>query len=436
MLEQLAIASTSLLFAPTPSSTEGSTERSAEGSAEVEAGRQLSERGEAKDRDKWIYRHAPTRNMWELGVYGGVWFPSPRIELFEPIAGLPGDGHQSLRTVAPEFGLRAGYYPFRFFGAELEGGVIPARTRDTGNPATAWALRGHLIAQLGLWSVTPFLLVGTGLLGVDSEAPPASLGSEQDVAIHFGGGAKFFINDRVMLRLDVRDVVSNRIGVGEGLTSSPEILLGLTITLGRKKKQSGRPTTGDRDGDHIIDRDDYCPDVYGPGPRGCPTVCIDDNDGDGLENPIDSCPNDPETRNGFEDGDGCPDEVPPELDELAGIMEGINFDTDKATIKSSSQPRLDNAVDVMKRYPDLRVRITGHTDAQGAYPHNVDLSRRRAEAVRTSMVEGGIEPGRIETRGVGPDEPIDTNETAEGRARNRRIEFTILSDDGPVKVEK
>lgn len=427
MIGQLAIAS-GLLFAPAETSTESS--------AEVESGRQLSERGEAKDRDKWIYRHAPTRNMWELGVYGGVWFPNRRIELFEPIADLPREGHQPLRRVAPEVGLRAGYYPFRFFGAEIEGGVIPTRTRDTGNPATAWALRGHLIAQLGLWSVTPFLLAGTGLLGVDSDVPPASLGSEQDVAIHFGGGVKAFINDRIMLRLDVRNVVSNRIGVGEGLASSPEILLGLTVTLGRKKKKRPRPTTGDRDGDHIIDRDDYCPDVYGPAPRGCPTVCIDDNDGDGLENPIDSCPNDPETRNGFEDADGCPDEVPPEFDDLAGIMEGINFETDKASIKSSSKPRIDNAVEVMKRYPDIRVRITGHTDSQGGYPHNVDLSKRRAEAVRKSMVDSGIKPGRIETRGVGPDEPIDTNETAQGRANNRRIEFTILGEDGPVKTKK
>ena len=425
MLGSLAIASMLLSFAPAEAS----------GEVEVEAGRQMSDRGEKPNRDKWIYRYAPTRNMWELGIYGGVWFPSRRIELFEPIAGLPRDGQQPMKKVAPEIGLRAGYYPFRFFGAELEGGVMPARTRDTNNPATAWALRGHLVGQIGLWSITPFLLVGAGMIGVNSDAPPNSLGVEQDVAIHFGGGAKFFINDRIMMRLDIRDVVSNRIGVGEGLTSSPEILLGLTVTLGRKKEKRARPSTDDRDGDRIIDRDDFCPDVYGPGPRGCPQVCIDDNDGDGLENPVDACPNDPETRNGFEDADGCPDVVPPELSELAGIMEGITFDTDKDTIKSSSKNRLDNAVDVMKRYPDIRVMVTGHTDSQGSYRHNVDLSQRRAAAVRKYMVDAGIDGKRIETRGVGPDEPISTNDTAEGRSLNRRIEFTILGEDGPVKAK-
>lgn len=416
-------------------SASASTSGDASAEGEVESGRQLSEKGTEQDRDKWIYRHAPTRNMWELGAYGGVWFPNRRIELFEPTAGLPGEGHQAMRIVAPEIGLRAGYYPFRFFGAEVEGGVMPGRTRGTGNPATAWTVRGHLVGQLGLWSITPFLLVGTGILGMSSEAPPASLGSEQDVAIHFGGGAKFFINDRIMLRLDIRDVISNRIGVGEGLVSSPEILLGLSITLGRKKDKKARPGASDRDGDRILDRDDYCPDVYGPPPRGCPQVCIDDNDGDGLENPVDQCPNDPESRNGYEDADGCPDEVPPELTQLAGIMEGITFDTDKDTIKPASKATIDSAVDVMKRYPDIRVLVTGHTDSQGGYRHNVDLSKRRAESVRQYMVDEGIDKDRIETHGAGPDEPISTNDTAEGRALNRRIEFTILGDEGPVETK-
>ncbi len=427
MLAALELATAMMLFAPPADS--------AEGSASIESGRQMSARGESQDRDKWIYRYAPTRGMAELGVYGGLWFPNRRIELFEPTEGLPNDGQQPFRRLVPEVGLRAGYYPFRFFGAEIEGGVMPGRTRNTDNAATAWTVRGHLVGQLGLWSITPFILVGTGILGVTGDAPPTSLGAEQDVAIHFGGGAKFFINDRIMLRLDVRNVVSNRVGVAEGLASSPEALIGLSVTLGRKKKRRARPTTSDRDGDRIIDRDDYCPDVYGPGPRGCPQVCIDDNDGDGLENPVDECPNEPESRNGFEDKDGCPDEVPPELEELAGIMEGITFDTDKATIKPASKTTLDNAVDVMKRYPKIRVQITGHTDSQGGYRHNVDLSRRRAEAVRKYMVDAGIKAKRIETSGVGPDEPIATNETADGRALNRRIEFTVLGDDGPVKTK-
>ncbi len=265
--------------------------------------------------------------------------------------------------------------------------------------------------------------------GISGPAAPRGLGNDQDVAIHFGGGVKFFINRWVMLRLDIRDVVHNRHGVGEGLASSPEILLGLSFTLRPKDKKKPRKGPGDRDGDRVPDNEDFCPDQFGEPPRGCPTVCLDDNDADGIANPEDKCPNDPETRNGFEDSDGCPDEVPRELEDLAGIMEGINFDTDKDTIKKESRPRLDNAVAVMKKYPDIRIRIVGHTDSQGGYRHNIDLSKRRAKSVKNYMVEQGIDESRIETEGVGPDQPVDTNDTAEGRARNRRIEFLIIDTE-------
>ncbi len=392
-------------------------------------------RDRGRDRDKWIYRWAPQRNMGEIGVFGGVWFPSRHLELFEPVAGFPDDGHQLLRVVTPEIGVRAGYYPLRFLGVEVDAGVMPTRTLGTGGRATAWALRGSVVGQLGLWSVTPFLLAGTGMLGSASPGPPDSIGSEQDVVIHFGGGVKVYVNRWILLRLDVRNVVSNRLGVGEGLTSSPEILLGLSVTLGRKKEPRPRPGAADRDGDRILDRDDYCPDLFGPPPRGCPQVCVDDTDADGLIDPEDKCPTEPESRNGFEDADGCPDEVPPELADLSGVMEGINFDTDKDTIKPASKPRIDQAVEVMQKYPDLRVRISGHTDSVGGYRHNVDLSKRRAKSVKKYMVDNGIAEDRIETEGFGPDQPIDTNETTEGRARNRRIEFMIIEQDAGAKIE-
>lgn len=396
---------------------------------EVESGRRYSSRGGPPNRDKWIYRWAPVNNMWEFGIYGGVWFPNRNHELFEPNAMVFNNGWQRMKILAGTVGGRVAYLPLRFLGIELEGGPYFARTRGTDVGVIPWTVRGHVIAQLGLWSITPFLLAGTGVQGISGPAAPRGLGNDQDVAIHFGGGVKFFINRWVMLRLDIRDVVHNRHGVGEGLASSPEILLGLSFTLRPKDKKKPRKGPGDRDGDRVPDNEDFCPDQFGEPPRGCPTVCLDDNDADGIANPEDKCPNDPETRNGFEDSDGCPDEVPPELEDLAGIMEGINFDTDKDTIKKESRPRLDNAVAVMKKYPDIRIRIVGHTDSQGGYRHNIDLSKRRAKSVKNYMVEQGIDESRIETEGVGPDQPVDTNDTAEGRARNRRIEFLIIDTE-------
>lgn len=393
-----------------------------------------SPRDPTPSKTRWIHRYPPQAMTGEVGIFAGVWFPGRHLELYEPNPSLPRSGHQRLATAAADLGLRGGFYPLRFLGVEIEAAIMPTRTRSTDARATAWALRGHVIGQLPFWSITPFLLVGTGVIGIAGADPPESLGEDQDVAIHFGGGAKFQINEWVQLRLDVRNVVSNQRGVGEGLTSSPEILGGLSVTLGRRKERPATSRPEDRDGDGIEDADDYCPDVYGEPPRGCPQVCIDDSDGDGLTDPVDACPTVPETRNGYEDDDGCPDEVPPDLSSLSGIMVGIQFDTDKDTIKNESQGTIDQAVAVMQKYPDLRVEVGGHTDSRGSYRHNMDLSRRRAEAVKNYMVQAGIAEDRIETRGYGPDQPIASNETREGQAQNRRIEFKILVDTAGVST--
>jgi len=87
---------------------------------------------------------------------------------------------------------------------------------------------------------------------------------------------------------------------------------------------------------------------------------------------------------------------------------------------------LDRAVDVLREFEAIRIEISGHTDSTGSPEYNRDLSLRRSNSVKRYLVEHGVSESRIETRGAGPDEPIDTNKTAAGRAKNRRIEFTIL----------
>ena len=394
-----------------------STENGASGSADAE-GQADKDKGERKPKgERWIDRYAPEPMMVELGIWGGVMFPSPKLELFEASLDLPDQGRKQYGILAPDVGLRAGFYPLRHFGVEAEAGVMPATLRDgSGNPII-WAGRGHLVGQIGLWRLTPFIVAGAGAMGVAS--PRSAVGSEADIAVHFGGGLKFFVNYWLMLRLDIRDNLTNQVGVGEGVTHTPEILLGLSVTLNRKNEKPLR----DRDGDGIPDRDDQCPREPGPAPTGCPP----DTDGDDIPDEEDKCPNEPETRNGFDDDDGCPDVVPAEFADLAGILKGINFDSDKDVIKSDSKPILDRAVEVLQKYPQVRIEISGHTDSRGGYEHNVDLSQRRAEAVKQYLVDNGVVAERIETRGAGPNEPIDTNDTAEGRAENRRIEVKILT---------
>jgi OOP family OmpA-OmpF porin len=406
----------------------------------------------------WIKRWAPERHMIELGPYVGMIIPARDVELFRPNLNLPQQGFRPLGKIAPEIGGRVGYFPIRFFGIEIEGGFAPTEEKQFGIPVNMWMARGHLIAQLGLWSVTPFVLVGGGALAVNSSQ--YALGDDVDPALHVGLGAKFYINRYVALRLDLRDVISPRRGVKEGATNTLEVLLGLSVTLGRKKdKDEPKPEPqpqppGDRDGDGFLDPDDKCPDEKGVAPDGCPPPPPGDRDGDGFLDPDDKCPDEkgvapdgcpdkdadkdgilipddkcpdePETRNGFEDADGCPDQVPEELQKFNGTLEGVNFDINKATLRPESKTKLDEAVAVLKKYGTVRVEISGHTDSTGTRDHNMSLSKQRAEAVKQHLVSAGIDSARIETRGAGPDEPIDTNASNAGRAHNRRIEFRVL----------
>jgi Ca-activated chloride channel family protein len=147
-----------------------------------------------------------------------------------------------------------------------------------------------------------------------------------------------------------------------------------------------------------------------------------DTDADGIDDSNDRCTTEPENLNGFMDDDGCPDALPMKLAMYTGTIKGIFFDLRAATIKPTSRPVLDRAVTMLTEYSTIRVEITGHTEP--GEPR--DFGRRRAESVRDYLVRHGIDPKRIEVRNAGPDEPIDTNKTRAGRARNRRIEFTIL----------
>jgi outer membrane protein OmpA-like peptidoglycan-associated protein len=177
----------------------------------------------------------------------------------------------------------------------------------------------------------------------------------------------------------------------------------------------------DHDGDGIKSSVDKCPNFAGPAPTGCPPP---DADNDGVGNDDDKCQGTFETKNGFQDADGCPDEYPKDLVRFTGPIKGLIFDVDKATIKTGSKAVLDRAVDVLKKYADIRIEISGHTDDKpvGAQV----LSMDRADAVKAYLVEQGIDAARLETRGAGPSQPIADNTTNAGRAKNRRIEFKIL----------
>jgi outer membrane protein OmpA-like peptidoglycan-associated protein len=103
----------------------------------------------------------------------------------------------------------------------------------------------------------------------------------------------------------------------------------------------------------------------------------------------------------------------------------VFFDFDKATLQPSSYPELDRAVDLMKSDPSMQVEIAGFTDAQGTDAYNKDLSQRRANAVREYLIGQGVDDNRLTALGYGELNPVAGNETEDGRAENRRVEFVV-----------
>jgi outer membrane protein OmpA-like peptidoglycan-associated protein len=197
----------------------------------------------------------------------------------------------------------------------------------------------------------------------------------------------------------------------------------------------------DNDGDGITDADDKCPneaeDFDGfEDTDGCPEP---DNDGDGLCDPwvaekgmaskyaatckgSDKCPDHPETINEYKDDDGCPDQVPVQPKKTF-TLDGINFKSGSAEITEDSYPSLRQVVDQLEAFPESKFTITGYTDNRGNAAKNKQLSLDRANSVKAFLVENGIGASRLSTEGKGDANPVASNQTAEGRMKNRRIEF-------------
>jgi outer membrane protein OmpA-like peptidoglycan-associated protein len=191
----------------------------------------------------------------------------------------------------------------------------------------------------------------------------------------------------------------------------------------------------DRDGDGIIDAYDPCPDVAEDfdswqDDDGCPEL---DNDEDGKDDEIDLCPNEPEEYNGYLDEDGCPDETKAVLQEdRIVILEKVLFFVNEARIRPESFGLLDAVQGTLAANPQVtRIRIEGHTDADGSDDYNQDLSERRALGVRQYLIDAGIAPRRLIARGYGELYPIASNRTTEGKEQNRRVEFIVVDEDDP-----
>ena len=176
----------------------------------------------------------------------------------------------------------------------------------------------------------------------------------------------------------------------------------------------------DTDGDGVPDNRDACPGTP-PGSVvdavGCRRESLADTDGDGVPNRDDLCPNTP--PGATVDASGC------QIGQKV-VLSGVYFDSDSATLKSDSSFILDPMVELLMNNPQTRIELSGHTDITGSTARNVQLSEARAASVKRYLVNQGVSPQQLSSKGWGPWKPVATNATIEGRAQNRRVEFRVL----------
>ena len=172
----------------------------------------------------------------------------------------------------------------------------------------------------------------------------------------------------------------------------------------------------DSDKDGIKDSDDQCPRIAG-NLNGCP-----DTDGDGIRDQDDSCPQ----TAGITANNGCP-EVKEEVKQVLELaVRNIQFNSGSDVLKASSYASLDQVAELMRENNTFRLKLSGHTDNTGNDDLNLDLSKRRANAVRQYLINKGISADRLSADGYGETQPVADNNTREGRAANRRVELEIV----------
>lgn len=284
-------------------------------------------------------------------------------------------------------------------------------------------------------STAPYVNVGVGVIGVIPSMPALSYRAE------LRGVAD--INDR------------GAPGAGKDLLIEPRVNVGVQYGFGFAAPVAA--LTVDADGDGVLDAADQCPNTP-PGAavdvNGCPAAAID-SDGDGVIDTIDQCPNTPPGT--VVDGTGCapaavainPDEdgdgVLNALDKCPGtpasfkvdavgclveqtvVLQSVNFEFDSEQLTAGAMSILDSISGSLLAQTAVKVLVTGHTDALGPQSYNLGLSQRRAQAVMDYLVGKGVEASRVAADGEGEFSPIASNDTEEGRAQNRRVEFKITA---------
>jgi OmpA-OmpF porin, OOP family len=341
-------------------------------------------------------------------------------------------------------GLGLGYNLTQNIAAELSWGRVDTDRLDNGGNEVDGTLDLYRLEALyhftGLCpgGFVPFVAVGAGLYSLDSISGRS--GRDNDIAGDYGAGFKYFLNPDVALRGDIRHLLNAK-GSNQEYDSNWFYTFGLTLLFGGEKMAAAPAQTAapaapapapqavapapaaplDSDKDGVTDDLDKCPGTPAGvkvDKDGCPL----DTDGDGVADYLDKCPNTP--KGVKVDAQGCPAAEKARITREGTLDFGIiYFDTSKSAIKPKSRPVLQEVIDYMNKNPEVKLEVQGHTDSIGSDVFNQKLSDDRANAVQKYLIGKGIAADRLKARGFGEARPAASNETKEGRAQNRRIEF-------------
>ena len=305
------------------------------------------------------------------------------------------------------------------FGMRLDARILlPPEVKQVMQPD--WeALLGFYL-KFGLGKAPPKDTDGDGVMDPDDKCP-----AEKGLRENAGCPDKDSDGDTVVDRLDKcpADKGLTELGGCPDKDDDGDGVLNLQDKCPAQagvKELAGCPDKDD-DGDGVLNLQDKCPTEPGVAElAGCP-----DKDGDGIADAQDKCVDKPETKNGFQDDDGCPDELPKALQRFTGAVQGVAFEAGRDVLTQGSYKVLDQAAQALKDNPSVKLEIAGHTDSSGDAAKNRELSQRRADAVRRYLMDKGVAEDRLQAVGCGPDKPVADNGTPEGRGKNRRVEFTL-----------
>lgn len=405
-----------------------------------------------------------TYRTWSIGVNAGLLNQSNLFKFnregFDKLDNNVGYSLYIKKHISPSFGLKAQYLGGKVGGTNENASAGQLSKFETKTPWSA-ALSAEWTMANTNWMflnniIKPYAAIGLGALNYETTTFAGTTGNIADsktkLYVPIDAGLKFAVADGISLDLGYQLNWANKNFNGIQSGSIKEDLFtyihaGIEIALGSKEKpylaHSNPVATLVNDANKKYDALKAEKDALKASNAQLKSQLdelaleLKDDDGDGVANKYDKCPNTP--SNVKVDGAGCP---LPEMKSETKVIEKIivteedkkvveeaiknlEFDLGKATIRTTSHSSLNRVASLLIE-KNFSLKLAGHTDNTGSLQTNLRLSKERAEAVKAYLVSKGANASRIEATGYGPNQPITTNATAEGRQQNRRVEFTLF----------